>query len=87
MISSTEGIWSSAPQIIVLAKPYAFGINLEWSSDGSLSIAATSPCIWPNGTPPHASSEPVTPDQVMPAGSRAGPFAWARTHRDRGAPP
>ena len=51
MINSTKGIGTSAPQITGLAKPYAFGINLEWSSDGALSIQASSVCIWPNGIP------------------------------------
>ncbi len=52
VINSTKGIGTSEPQITGIARPYAFGINLEWSSDGSLSIQASSVCIWPNGTPP-----------------------------------
>lgn len=51
-ITSTKGVGTDKPEITGLAKPYAFGINLQWSSDGSLSIAASSVCIWPHGTPP-----------------------------------
>jgi hypothetical protein len=52
VITSTKGVGTAQPEITGLAKPYAFGINLEWSSDGSLSLAASSVCIWPHGTPP-----------------------------------
>jgi hypothetical protein len=52
VISSTEGIGTSSPQITGLAKPYAFRISLESSDNGALSIGASSVCIWPHGTPP-----------------------------------
>lgn len=29
-----------------------FLIELAWTGSGDLSIVATSPCLWPNGTPP-----------------------------------
>ncbi len=33
--------------------PFAvFTISLETNPQGSVAIGATSPCIWPNGTPP-----------------------------------
>jgi hypothetical protein len=52
VISTTEGIGTSAPQITGLAKPYAFRISLQSSDNGSLSLGASSVCIWPSGTPP-----------------------------------
>jgi hypothetical protein len=30
----------------------AYLISLDWRSDGSLGIGTTSPCIYPDGTPP-----------------------------------
>jgi hypothetical protein len=54
VITNTQRVGTSQPQIDGLAKPYAFGVNLAWSSNGALSIQAVSPCIWPHGTPSHS---------------------------------
>jgi hypothetical protein len=52
LIAHTHGVGTDQPDITGRTRPDDFLISLEWSADGSLSIGATSPCIWPKGTPP-----------------------------------
>ena len=53
VISTTEGIGTSAPQITALPSP-TLPVSLQSSDNGSLSLGASSVCIWPNGTPPES---------------------------------
>lgn len=50
-IGSTAGIGKSTPNISGDTQD-DFLISLEAGGNGVLSIGATSPCLWPNGTPP-----------------------------------
>lgn len=50
-ISDTPGIGTDAPNIHAVTQD-DFLISLEWSDNGALSIGASSPCLWPDGTPP-----------------------------------
>lgn len=50
-IDSTLDIGSNAPEVHGTTQDN-FLIALEWSDNGALSIVATSPCVWPDGTPP-----------------------------------
>ncbi|MFJ3692616.1 hypothetical protein ACIPW9_00685 [Streptomyces sp. NPDC090052] len=52
LITSTTKIGTDRPEIHGGSKPDDFLIALESSDNGWLSIGATSPCIWPQGTPP-----------------------------------
>lgn len=52
VITDHPGMGTDAPNIHGYTRAENFLISLEYSSDGSLSIGTTSPCIWPNGTPP-----------------------------------
>jgi hypothetical protein len=54
-ITSSQGIGTSQPQIIVSVPPDGFSISLQSSAAGVLSIEAASPCLWPHGTPPSSS--------------------------------
>lgn len=42
----------SAPALFVEHNGDAFRMSMKTSVQGDLSISATSPCVWPNGTPP-----------------------------------
>lgn len=50
-ISDTPGIGTSEPNIHAVT-PDNFLLELAWTGSGDLSIGATSPCLWPDGTPP-----------------------------------
>jgi hypothetical protein len=50
-ISGTSHLDTEFPAIFGVT-PDDFTIALETSSNGAMSIGATSPCIWPKGTPP-----------------------------------
>ncbi|MEV8566815.1 hypothetical protein AB0436_14820 [Streptomyces sp. NPDC051322] len=54
LITSATGVGTDKPEIHGGSKPDDFLIALEASDNGWLSIGATSPCIWPQGTPPPA---------------------------------
>lgn len=50
-INDTPGMGTSQPNIHAVTKD-DFLIALETTGSGDLSIGATSPCLWPDGTPP-----------------------------------
>lgn len=50
-IVETLDIGQDSPQITAATKDN-LSIALEWSDNGALSIGASSPCLWPDGTPP-----------------------------------
>ncbi|MBO0806124.1 MAG: hypothetical protein J2P25_24010 [Nocardiopsaceae bacterium] len=50
-INDTPGVGTDKPNIHAATKD-DFLIALEWSAKGWLSIGASSPCLWPHGTPP-----------------------------------
>jgi hypothetical protein len=50
-ISRTSGFGKDAPNIFGVT-PDDFLISLETSANGAMSIGASSPCVWPKGTPP-----------------------------------
>ncbi|MQA98458.1 MAG: hypothetical protein GEV11_29120 [Streptosporangiales bacterium] len=50
-IDSAEGLDENQPSIHGYTKPDDFEIGVEWSTDGSMSFGATSPCIWQDGVP------------------------------------
>ncbi len=56
VISSTANFTKGQPAIFGHTPehdPFAvFTISLETNPQGSIAIGATSPCIWPSGTPP-----------------------------------
>ncbi|MFE2376066.1 hypothetical protein [Streptomyces sp. NPDC059398] len=52
LITSTTEIGTDRPEIHGGSKPDDFLIALEPSDNGWLSIGVSSPCIWPQGTPP-----------------------------------
>jgi hypothetical protein len=47
----TDDTSSENPFLSVENRADSFRMSLEASIDGQLSIGASSPCIWPNGTP------------------------------------
>jgi hypothetical protein len=51
-VYQTQGVGTSAPNVFAHTPGDNFLISLEWSADGSLSIGATSPCLWRDGTAP-----------------------------------
>lgn len=51
IISDTLGIGTDSPSIHAVTRDN-FLVALEWSNNGALSIGTTSPCLWPDGTPP-----------------------------------
>lgn len=51
-IFDTPGVGTDAPNIHGATRSGDFLISLETAGDGSLAIGATSPCLWPHGTPP-----------------------------------
>lgn len=51
-ISGTLGMNGDTPEIHGATRSGDFLISLETAGDGSLAIGATSPCLWPKGTPP-----------------------------------
>lgn len=53
-ITGSKGVGSPQPSISGATRADDFLISLDTSSDGSLSIGTTSPCIWAHGTPPAA---------------------------------
>lgn len=50
-IYSSTGLGTDTPEVFVATRPDDFRMSLIGSADGSLSIGATSPCIWQGGTP------------------------------------
>lgn len=53
-ITDTHGLGTNAPEISGVTPWSDFLIALETSSNGAMSVIASSPCIWPKGTPPPA---------------------------------
>ncbi len=51
-ITDTHGLGTGSPSIFGATPSDDFLINLATSNNGAMSIEATSPCIWPKGTPP-----------------------------------
>ncbi|WP_344576127.1 hypothetical protein [Nonomuraea roseoviolacea] len=51
-ILSVGGWDAGHPSIGGLSKPDGFLLALVWSEGDDLYLAATSPCIWPSGSPP-----------------------------------
>jgi hypothetical protein len=51
-ITDSGGIGTSQPRITAVAPPYAFSVDLGWSTNGALSIGASSVCLWPDGHRP-----------------------------------
>lgn len=51
-ITDTKGLGTAAPNIFAGTPSDDFLISLQTSANGAMSIGATSPCIWPKGTPP-----------------------------------
>ncbi len=43
---------TAAPALFVESNRDAFRMSLQSSLKGNLTLSATSPCVWPNGTPP-----------------------------------
>ncbi|MBX6167324.1 hypothetical protein [Thermobispora bispora] len=53
-----EGISKDGMNIAARSRPDGFILSLSWTAGDVLGIGATSPCIWPHGTPePSPSSE------------------------------
>lgn len=50
-ISSTGGIGTDSPEITGVT-PDNFLFSLQTSANGAMFIGASSPCLWPKGTPP-----------------------------------
>lgn len=50
-ITDTHEVGGAMPSINGVTQD-DFYIGLEWTGSGDLSIGATSPCLWPDGTPP-----------------------------------
>ncbi|MQA95715.1 MAG: hypothetical protein GEV11_14080 [Streptosporangiales bacterium] len=50
-VFSTNGLGTDKPEIFIASRPDDFRMSLIGSADGSLSIGATSPCVWQGGTP------------------------------------
>jgi hypothetical protein len=50
-ITAVQGLDTNKPDINGYTQPDEFLISIETNVDGDLDIGATSPCIWPNGTP------------------------------------
>lgn len=50
-IDKAQGIEKNQPEIFARTRPDDFLMSLTWSGGGPLSIGASSPCIWQNGTP------------------------------------
>src|SRR5216683_2000080 len=55
LIETATGFDKGQPDISARSYPDDFLLSLSWSADGSLSMGASSPCIWTNGTPPPGS--------------------------------
>jgi hypothetical protein len=55
-ISSSVRLDTNEPQTTGFTQQDQFSISLTTGGDGSLGIGATSPCIWPNGTPEPSST-------------------------------
>ena len=51
-ITSTKGVGTGSPTIAGGTVSDDFLISLQTSSNGTMFIGTTSPCIWPHGTPP-----------------------------------
>lgn len=50
-INDTPGVGTSEPNIHAVTQD-DFLLELAWTGSGDLSIGASSPCLWPDGTPP-----------------------------------
>lgn len=50
-ITNVNGISANEPNISGYTRPDEFLFSIETNVDGDVNIGATSPCIWPNGTP------------------------------------
>jgi hypothetical protein len=53
-ITDTHGLSTASPSIFAGTPADDFLISLQTSANGAMSIGASSPCIWPKGTPPPA---------------------------------
>jgi hypothetical protein len=53
-ILTTHHLDTDQPVITAATHGDSFLLSLDSGSDGSLSIGTSSPCIWPDGTPPPA---------------------------------
>ena len=50
-ITGAQGLNTGEPNINGYTQPDEFLFSIETNVDGVINIGATSPCIWPNGTP------------------------------------
>lgn len=50
-VETTRGIEKNQPEIFARSRPDDFLMSITSSGGGPLSIGASSPCIWQNGTP------------------------------------
>jgi hypothetical protein len=50
-ITDVNGLNTNEPNINGYTQPDEFLFSIETNVDGDVNIGATSPCIWPNGTP------------------------------------
>jgi hypothetical protein len=53
----------SAQYMFVRNTADSFDMSLEANQLGKLYLGATSPCVWPNGTPPAQANEPIDSEQ------------------------
>jgi hypothetical protein len=51
LITTAQGMGTDQPNLTGRTRPDDFLIALSAGDNGQLSIGATSPCVWPNGTP------------------------------------
>lgn len=51
VITGAYGFDTGRPDVSGRSRPDDFLLSLSWTEGDVLGIAATSPCIWPNGTP------------------------------------
>jgi hypothetical protein len=54
-ITGTHGMGTGSPEVFAGTPADDFLISLQTSANGAMSIGASSPCIWPDGTPPPTS--------------------------------
>lgn len=54
-VTETRGLGTNSPDVFAGTPSDDFLISLQTSANGAMSIGATSPCIWPKGTPPASS--------------------------------
>ncbi|GII27054.1 hypothetical protein [Planotetraspora mira] len=51
IITGTGGLETGHPHIAGESRPDGFILALGWAEGDRLYLAATSPCVWPDGTP------------------------------------